>query len=156
MNYARFYALLRRLPVHDDEMKERLVLQYTKGRTTSLREMSAAEYAAMCDALDGSLKDPRGGQRELLRKHRSQALHLMQRLGIDTTDWVRINAFCRDTRIAGKEFAALAAEELEALAVKLRGIERRGGLKPLKPKPCPAARPMQEFVYFPTDDGRPS
>lgn len=28
-SYARFYRLLNLLPVHDDEMKERLVRQYT-------------------------------------------------------------------------------------------------------------------------------
>lgn len=153
MNYARFYALLNRLPVHDDEMKERLVLKYTKGRTASLRGMSGAEYNTMCNALDGLLKDGWSVQQEQLRKHRSTALKLMQRLGIDTTDWVRINAFCRDGRIAGKEFAALSVEELQRLTTKLRGIERAGGLKPLqeKPKPTPTSIPTQHIVYVPLD-----
>ena len=83
-NYSRFYALLNRLPVHDEEMKERL--------------------------------------------------------GIDTTDWTRINAFCRDVRIAGKEFGALGPEELDALTMKLRAIERHGGLKALPKQPKPACR----------------
>ena len=52
MTYKRFYKLFNRLPLHDDEMKERLVQQYTDGRTSSLRAMSAAEYDALCDALD--------------------------------------------------------------------------------------------------------
>ena len=54
----------------------------------------------------------------------------MQKLGIDTTDWTRINAFCQDPRIAGKVFARLSNEELEQLSVKLRSIRRKGGLKP--------------------------
>ena len=29
MTYKRFYKLFNRLPLHDDEMKERLVQQYT-------------------------------------------------------------------------------------------------------------------------------
>lgn len=146
MNYGRFYALLNRLPVHDDQMKERLVSQYTGGRTTSLREMTGAEYHTMCNALDNSLKDAWSIQREQLRKRRSSALKLMQRLGIDTSDWVRINAFCRDERITGKEFAALDLEELDTLTVKLRSIERRGGLKPRKEA---EPRPAQHIVYIP-------
>ena len=155
-NYSRFYVLMNRLPVHDDEMKERLVRQYTGGRTTSLRKMSEAEYKTMCDALDGSLKDPKSGQRELLRKRRSQALHVIQRLGVDTTDWPRINAFCRDKRIAGAEFYDLGPEELAALTVKLRGIERRGGLNPQRPEPRLSSRPetaKEQVIYMPLDGG---
>lgn len=151
MDYTRFYALLHRLPVQDDEVKDRLVAQYTGGRTTSLRAMTGAEYQTMCNALEASLRDPRSTQREVLRKRRSEALHIMQRLGIDTTDWVRINAFCRDARIAGKEFAALDAEELVDLSVKLRGIERRGGLKPRRPEPKPAPRSTQQIVFVPLE-----
>ena len=36
----------------------------------------------------------------------------MQKLGIDTTDWTRINAFCQDQRIAGV-FSLLSNEEVE-------------------------------------------
>ena len=149
MNYRRFYALLNRLPVHDEEMKERLVQQYTDGRTTRLREMTAAEYQAMCDALDRSLKDGWSIRREQLRKYRSAALTRMQRLGIDTSDWARINAFCRDPRIAGKEFAALSSEELDALTVKLRSIERHGGLKARQEQPQPTSTPR--IIYVPVD-----
>lgn len=49
-NYARFYALLNRLPTIDrDELKATLVSQYTGGRTESLREMTTKEYDAMCE-----------------------------------------------------------------------------------------------------------
>lgn len=155
-SYARFYRLLNLLPVHDDEMKERLVRQYTGGRTASLRKMSEAEYKTMCDALDGSLKDPRNERREQLRKRRSQALHVIQRLGIDTTDWARINAFCRDKRIAGAEFYDLTPEELAELTVKLRGIERRGGLNPQRPEPKAVSRPetdKEQVIYMPLEGG---
>lgn len=67
-----------------------------------------------------------------LRYRRSVCLNLMQKLGIDTADWARINDFCRHPRIAGKPFARITTEELEQLAVKLRGIQRKGGLKPKK------------------------
>lgn len=156
MTFARFYALLHRLPVQDDEMKERLVARFTGGRTTSLRQMTAAEYQTMCNALEASLKDPRSSYRELLRKRRSQALHMIQQLGIDTTDWGRINAFCRDPRIVGKEFAGLDPEELARLTVKLRGIARHGGLKPLQPEPGSAPRPetpTEQVIYMPLEGG---
>ena len=78
MTYKRFYKLFNRLPLHDDEMKERLVQQYTAGRTSSLRAMTAAEYDALCDALERSTADP---QHELRKKKRSAALRLMQQLG---------------------------------------------------------------------------
>lgn len=156
MTFARFYALLHRLPVQDDEVKDRLVAKYTGGRTTSLRQMTAAEYRTMCYALEASLRDPSSMQREVLRKRRSEALHIMQRLGIDTTDWARINAFCRDPRIVGKEFAGLDPEELARLTVKLRGIARHGGLKPRLPEPGPAPRletPTEQVIYMPLEGG---
>ena len=50
MNFARFYAALNRMPlaVDRDEVKRLLVLQFTDGRTESLREVSRGEYEAMC------------------------------------------------------------------------------------------------------------
>lgn len=62
---------------------------------------------------------------EALRKARSGALHQMQLYGIDTADWTRVNAFCRDPRIAGKEFRELDTEELNALNTKMRAIIRK-------------------------------
>lgn len=52
-------------------------------------------------------------------------LHQMQLLGIDTTDWSRVNAYCRDKRIAGKEFRELSEEELDRLLIKLRAIRKK-------------------------------
>ena len=47
-------------------------------------------------------------------------------MGVDTTDWSRVNDFCRNPKISGKAFAAHTTEELEALAAKLRKIQRTG------------------------------
>ena len=87
-NYARFYVLLNRLPTTDrEELKAQLVSQFTGGRTESLREMTDKEYDALCDELQR--QDANRRARELyraeLRRRRSAALHLMQKLGIDTT-----------------------------------------------------------------------
>lgn len=125
-NFGRFYLAIRAMnPIGDrDEVKKSLVWQYTNGRTDSLREMTREEYDRCCAELER-----RYGHREELRKERSATLKLMQRMGVDTTDWGRINALCEHTRIIGKEFARITAEEHRELRVKLRIIERKGGLR---------------------------
>ena len=128
-NYARFYTLLKKMPGAD---KETLVEQYTNGRTTHLRETTQQEYNKMCRDMeqvaghDERMSDIR---RELRRK-RSVCLKLMQQLGIDTTSWNRVNAFCEDARIAGKAFRYISIDELEVLAVKLRAIKRKKEASP--------------------------
>lgn len=123
-NYARFYGLLKRLPYAD---KETLVEQYTKGRTTHLRQMTPKEYSRMCDEMErvAGYDERRKQLREALRKARSGALHQMQLYGIDTTDWSRVDAFCKDRRIVGKRFREMDIEELNALNTKLRMIIRK-------------------------------
>ena len=118
MGYERFYSLLNRLPGRSDDTKDDLIERFTGGRTTSLRQMTEQEYRAMCEALEEETGRP-------LRKRRSSVLRLMQQIGVDTTNWIRVNAFCLAKRIAGKRCAELDCEELEALAVKLRGIVRK-------------------------------
>lgn len=136
-NFARFYASFNRLPYNGDreEFKKSIVLQYTWNRTDSLREMTRKEYGACCSALEklAGQDEWRQRMRDELRRQRSVCLKLMQKIGVDTSDWARINDFCRHPRIAGKPFARITAEELEQLAVKLRSIQRKGGLKPKKP-----------------------
>ena len=148
-NFARFYTLFNKLPCTGDreEFKKSIVLQYTWNRTDSLREMTREEYGACCSALEklAGQDEWRRKMREELRYRRSVCLKLMQKLGIDTSDWARINDFCRHPRIAGKPFARITTEELEQLAVKLRGIQRKGGLKPVK---APEASPHPEISYM--------
>lgn len=130
-NYARFYGLLRQLPGDHEDIKHQLVLQYTCRRTDSLKEVSRNEYYRMCDRLQELVaqNSHQDAMRVELRRLRSVCLHLMQKLGIDTSDWNRVNAFCQDGRIAGRQFRDLTTDELELLARKLRSIERRGGIK---------------------------
>lgn len=128
-NYHRFYASFNKLPKHgdDEEAKAALVSQWTEGRTTHLHEMTVREYTNCCKALEQML-----GYGDQRKRHRSICLHLMQDLGIDTGDWQRVNDFCRHPRISGKEFAQLTIPDLEALAKKLRAIQRKGGLNETK------------------------
>lgn len=105
-NYAAFYSLLNRLPTSDRE---------------ALKEYSAA-VSAMQKLVPPTYQEQ---LRKILRQKRSAVLHQMQLLGIDTADWDRVNAFCRDSRIAGKEFRELDCEALDTLQVKLRAIRRK-------------------------------
>ena len=127
-NFARFYALFNKLPYQGDreEFKKQIVLQYTWNRTDSLKEMTAKEYEVCCTALEklSGQDEWRQKLREELRRKRSVCLKLMQQLGIDTTDWNRVNEFW----IAGKPFVQVSTAELEQLAIKLRAIQRKGGL----------------------------
>lgn len=126
-NYAVFYGLLNRLPSSDKEaLKESIVLQYTDNRTCSLREMTLKEYNAACAGMQKLV--PPTFQEQLLKvrkKKRSEVLHQMQLLGINTADWNCVNAFCKDIRIAGKEFRDLDCEELDSLQVRIRTIRRK-------------------------------
>lgn len=131
-NFVRFYSAFNKLPFNGDrkEFKKSIVLQYTWNRTDSLREMTAREYGACCRALEKLTGQDEWRQklREELRRKRSVCLKLMQQLGIDTTDWNRVNEFCTSPRIVSKPFVQISTAELEQQAIKLRAIQRKGGL----------------------------
>lgn len=123
-NFARFYALLGKLPGAD---KETLVYQFTNGRTSHLHLMAEKEYESMCREMErvAGYDERREIWRREMKRKRSSVLHQMQLLGINTADWGRVDAYCKDKRIAGKEFRKLDGEELDALLVKLRIIRRK-------------------------------
>lgn len=145
-SYGRFYALMRRHPEAD---KDDLVMQFTDGRTTSLREMTQKEFDEMCDVLERTATAK--SQKTELKRLRSSVLYRIQKLGISTVDnWDGIDEFCQSARIAGKKFAALNIEELKALIGKLEAILKKGGLKTLEEKPhqvmIPILKPNSKYV----------
>ena len=87
--------------------------------------MTRAEYEACCDGLEKL-----SGRKDRLKKERSACLKLMQKMGVDTSDWNRVNDFCRHPRIMGKEFAMIRLDEFPGLTRKLRAIMRKDGVKP--------------------------
>lgn len=123
-NYARFYALLGKLPGAD---KETLVYQFTNGRTSHLHLMAENEYRSMCNEMErvAGYDERRKAWRKEMKRKRSAVLHQMQLLGVDTADWGKVDAFCQNKRIAGKVFRELDGEELDAMLVKLRIIRRK-------------------------------
>lgn len=133
-NFARFYALLNKAQADDkEEVKAMLVDSFTGGRTTSLREMTPKEYNAMCDSMDDKPARPANSTAAELKKQRSAVLHRLQMLGVNTADWSEVDKFCLNSRIAGKKFYNLTAEELALLVPKLAAIAR----KPVKSKSEP-------------------
>ena len=126
--FRRFYAVFNKMHHGGDSESHKceIVRQWTWGRTEHLREMTEREYVEMCEALE-RLVDPRGKERWLAeqKKLRSSALHQLQKYGVDTTDWTKVNAFCQDARIAGKPFKDLNFDELAALTRKMRAINHK-------------------------------
>lgn len=104
--------------------------------------MSAKEYETMCVSLEEQT-----GWKSELKKKRSLCLKLMQQLGIDTSDWARVDNFCQHPRLAGKPFRKISIEELQGLAVKLRTIKQKGGLK--EPAQQEKQRISSTIVYIP-------
>lgn len=120
-NYAAFYALLKSMP---GASKEDLVLQWTNGRTASLKEMSEREYTLMIRQLRQQVENL-----EEKKKARSAVLKQFQLYGIDTTDWDAVDRFCCNARIAGKPFRHLTIPELKSLRVKMLSIRNKAELK---------------------------
>ena len=120
-NYAAFYALLKSMP---GASKEDLVLQWTNGRTSSLKEMSEREYTLMIRQLRQQVENL-----EEKKKARSAVLKQFQLYGIDTTDWDAVDRFCCNVRIAGKPFRYLTIPELKSLRVKMLSIRNKAVLK---------------------------
>src|SRR5574344_2138862 len=97
-NFARFYALIKGLKgaAYDDqeEFKKDIVSRYTDGRTDDLKLMHKGEYDRMCndiDKLSGRTKVSITGYE--LRRWRSTVLHLLQTMGIDTSNWFAVDAY---------------------------------------------------------------
>lgn len=127
-NYAIFFALLKQM---EGVTKEELVLQWTEGRTDSLRDMEAAEYSAMIRAMKGETTDEAAR-----KKARSAALKQMQRYGVDTSDWDDVDRFCLSPKIAGKRFAKLTIPELRTLRIKLLSMINKASRKQERQQLC--------------------
>lgn len=124
--YTQFWALLSLLPCENrDDLKEQLVMQYTGGRTASLRDMKVDEYKQMIRAMENETdrnarKSPENPA--ILKKKRSAVLHQMDILGVDTSDWEAVDRFCLQKRITGKRFCRLDSGELDAFYRRLKAI----------------------------------
>ena len=128
-NYARFYALLQKMPgkMDREELKSLIVLSATNDRTDSLKEITLDEYNHCCNSMANAIgfNSKMEEVQRHMRKHRSVVLRLMQKAGVDTTDWNAINSYCMSKKIAGKVFRDLSYDELTNVSVKLRMIIKK-------------------------------
>lgn len=127
-NFARFYTLLNRMPYGGDkeELKQGLVSEFCHAGTNNLKDITKQEYNAMCAAMERMA--PSDGREEYckeLRYNRSVCLKLMQKIGIDTTNWETVNKFCMNPKIAAMEFRRLDIADLNRLSYKLRMILKK-------------------------------
>lgn len=111
----------------DDDQKRNILLSLTDGRTNTTKELTYSEAMYLCGYLNGAKSENQElavGERELKRR-RSAVLKRLQKIGVDTTDWGAVNAFCLSPRIAGKKFRELDEEELISLVPKLESILKK-------------------------------
>lgn len=154
-NYGRFWTAFNslRIPGDAEDYKRMFVSQFTNGRTESLHEMTRAEYDRMCDAVE-----ERSGRKAELRKQRSRTLRLMQQMGIDTTDWAKIDDFCRNPRIMGKVFRHITIDEHSGLQRKLRAImsKDREAARKRASEPKPAEKKTVNYYLIDVGAQNPS
>lgn len=120
----QLHVLYRNVGLDEDEKKDMLLL-YTGGRTRSSKGLTCNEAQRLIEELKTRCQTRDQIDDIKLRKKRSGALKRMQQIGIDTTDWAKINGFCRDKRIAGKDFFYLNQDELSFLIRKLEEIKSK-------------------------------
>lgn len=110
-----------------DGQKREILLRLTDGRTDTTKELTMKEAVYLCGYINGAKSESREltiSEREL-KKYRSAVLKRMQRIGVDTTDWGAVNAYCLSPRIAGKKFRELDVQELIQLIPKLESILKK-------------------------------
>ncbi|KAA6343113.1 hypothetical protein EZS27_009179 [termite gut metagenome] len=120
-SYALFYALLKNLKGYE---KEDAVYDFTDGRTTHLSELSDKEYRELCNNLQGMINTNADRKRA-----GSRVLNLLTEMGFKTSvkeQWIEIDRFLLDKRIAGKRYRDLSTGELKALLPKLRSMKDKG------------------------------
>lgn len=121
--HQHFFELLEKLPGAE---KESLVWQYSGMLTNSLREflrVMPEEYKRMIADLQVKINNQNKPLADAeIKKLRSSILHRLQKHGVDTTNWVNVNTFLQQPRIAGKRLYEMTGPEMQLLIKKLESI----------------------------------
>jgi hypothetical protein len=133
--HGRFYGAIARLPGAN---KEDIVWRYSYLLTTSLTEFlekNPQGYWAMVADLEQKAPFTKGEEQDrvvknliterTIKQKRSAILHRLQKYGIDTTDWRKVNAFLEQPRIAGKRLYDMTIDEMQDLIKKLESILKK-------------------------------
>ena len=128
-NHSKFWSLLRQLPGVDlndvNTCKDDYVWQSSNMLTTSLSEFldkNPSGYKAMIANMHRTIASMRPQNNTDIKIYRSALLKRMQKYGIDTTDWTKVNGFLRQPKIAGKVMYDLTIDEIKALITKMESI----------------------------------
>lgn len=119
INHREFFGLLKQMPGAN---KEDVVWQYSNGFTQSLSTFANCDpqgYRRMLIDLRKAVKTDADRQ---TKKLRSAILHRLQKHGVDTTDWDKVNRFLEQPRIAGKRLYDMSNDEMKALIPKMESI----------------------------------
>ena len=112
-----------------EEQYRALIGELTDGRTVSTKGLTYAEAQYLAGYITGANAKLRTSVEEMalrsLKWQRSAVLKRLQQIGVDTTDWSRVNGFLRQPRIAGKPLYELDSDELAALIPKLEAIKQK-------------------------------
>lgn len=123
--HARFYGLIKHFP---HLTKEDIVWQYSGMLTTSLStfyEKKPGAYFAMISEMQkiaNGMKTPATPDQNSIKKLRSAILHRLQKHGVDTTNWDKVNRFMENPRIAGKRLYNMSEAEMKAFIPKMESI----------------------------------
>lgn len=120
--YARFFVLLHKMKGAE---KAELVWQYSGMRTVSLHEfhdLDPDEYKKMIEDMQRTVDLFEKDVERETKKLRSAILLKLQKFGIDTTNWTRVNGFLEQNRIAGKRLYEMNCSEMRELISKLGNI----------------------------------
>lgn len=133
--HARFFGLLRLLP---GQSKEDLVWQYSNMATDSLSEFCTSNpegYARMVNDLQqiaNNMKKHEQPQQPskfttsaITKQYRSAILKRLQKHGIDTTNWDKVNSFMENHRIAGKRLYEMTDQEMIDFIPKMESILKK-------------------------------
>lgn len=124
--HGRFYVLLKQLPY---QSKQDLVWNYSNMLTDSLSEFYEKDpsgYRRMISDMQSMVNNMEvpneKGNDRTIKKLRSGILYRLQKHGVDTTDWDKVNRFMENPRIAGKRLYQMTEDEMRAFIPKMERI----------------------------------
>lgn len=127
---ARLHVMYKQRGLSREEHKAMLA-QLTDGRTDKTNELTEAEASYLAGWLNGNGQESLRAKAEdmeqkNLKFYRSAVLKRLQKIGIDTSNWGRVNAFLEDRRIAGQPLYAMTVETMKSLIPKLEKLCEKG------------------------------
>lgn len=127
---ARLHMIYKQRGLSREEHKAMLA-QLTDGRTDKTNELTEAEANYLAGWLNGNGQEALKSkademQQKNLKFYRSAVLKRLQKMGINTSDWGRVNAFLSDRRIAGQPLYAMSVESMKTLIPKLEKLCEKG------------------------------